>query len=64
MLTAQTCIEDFKQSFETKEEVSTHMSVPLPGAWLATPSGIVKVDWDAAVDAKCSRIGVGIIIRD
>lgn len=49
-----------------KEYVS---SVALAGEqvdrrWVASPHGWVKANWDAAVERKIGRLGVGILIRN
>lgn len=35
-----------------------------PAAWQKPPPGIIKLNWDAAVDQRLGRIGIGIIARD
>lgn len=32
-----------------------------PVRWQAPPSGIYKTNWDAAIDKRTGRIGIGII---
>ncbi|KAG6667378.1 hypothetical protein CIPAW_01G096600 [Carya illinoinensis] len=32
--------------------------------WTAPPPGFYKANWDAAVDKKNSKIGVGVVVRD
>jgi isoaspartyl peptidase/L-asparaginase-like protein (Ntn-hydrolase superfamily) len=32
--------------------------------WKAPPSGMYKANWDAALNPKSERIGIGIVIRD
>ena len=32
--------------------------------WKAPPLGLLKVNWDASIDSKRGRMGVGVIVRD
>jgi hypothetical protein len=32
--------------------------------WKPPPRGIVKLNWDAAIDSKTKRMGVGVVVRD
>jgi hypothetical protein len=32
--------------------------------WRPPPIGAYKINWDAALDSKAERIGIGIIVRD
>jgi hypothetical protein len=32
--------------------------------WTKPPLGVIKVNWDAAVDGKQRRIGIGVIVRN
>jgi hypothetical protein len=35
-----------------------------PVRWQDPPSGIYKTNWDAAIDKRTGRIGIGIIARN
>jgi ribonuclease HI len=32
--------------------------------WIAPPLGFLKANWDASIDSKRGRVGVGVVVRD
>jgi ribonuclease HI len=49
---------------EDKKHRSDSPGNPLRSAWQAPPQGWYKANWDASVDRKKGRVGLGVIIRD
>ncbi|XP_059441892.1 uncharacterized protein LOC132174217 [Corylus avellana] len=37
---------------------------PSPAAWTKPPQGYTKINWDASVDKRQNRMGVGVVVRD
>lgn len=64
LCTATDQVEAFKKA---KEQVHNHRPSPrrsIVESWRKPPRGIIKVNWDASVDSKGKRIGIGLIMRD
>jgi hypothetical protein len=56
---------DRTQGKDREFELLTALAgVQVDQKWVASPHGWVKANWDAAVERKTGRLGVGIIIRD
>ncbi|XP_042972177.1 uncharacterized protein LOC122304128 [Carya illinoinensis] len=63
--TAKECLEEFQQSQRIqKKEGQTPRSNLMQKTWKKPTRGIVKVNWDASLDQRKKRTGVGIIVRD
>jgi hypothetical protein len=58
-------IEDFKRANVPTEKENDFQAIPVPPVqWKAPSLGLYKINWDAAIDMKNRRMGVGIIARD
>jgi hypothetical protein len=58
-------IEDFKRANVPTEKENDFQAIPVPPVqWKALSLGLYKINWDAAIDMKNRRMGVGIIARD
>jgi ribonuclease HI len=58
-------IEDFKRANVPTEKENDFQAIPVPPVqWKAHSLGLYKINWDAAIDMKNRRMGVGIIARD
>lgn len=49
---------------EEKKQKDDPPGDPFCSAWQAPPQGWYKANWDAGVDRKKGRVGLGVIIRD
>lgn len=60
-------LEDFRMFSHGEENVTTassqfvHSSLQ---AWCPPPSNFIKINWDASVAPKGSRVGIGLVARD
>jgi ribonuclease HI len=59
-LNSKNLIKIIKWLICLEEEQRVHTQV----CWEAPPTGIVKCNWDAAIDAHGRRMGVGIVVRN
>jgi ribonuclease HI len=60
---AKEVLEEFRKSFE--EVPSREIEGPrATSRWSKPDAGFIKLNWDAALDARQNRMGVGIIARD
>jgi ribonuclease HI len=59
---ATTSLEEFRQAQTAIPKVAP--SLPLTVRWQKPPLGVIKVNWDAALDHSSKVIGVGAIARD
>jgi hypothetical protein len=50
-----------EEMINTKRQRSSNMCV-MP--WKKPPMGFVKLNWDASVDRKGKKMGIGLIVRD
>ncbi|XP_042969143.1 uncharacterized protein LOC122301839 [Carya illinoinensis] len=48
-----------QENWKTKAQIHSQASV-----WSPPPSGVTKINWDAAVDSPNNRIGIGLVARD
>ncbi|XP_059450800.1 uncharacterized protein LOC132181566 [Corylus avellana] len=51
----------FSKRIPKREVVS---GSPSPAAWTKPPQGYMKINWDASVDKRRKRMGVGVVVRD
>jgi hypothetical protein len=49
---------------EGEKKQSTLVGDPPSSSWKAPPQGWYKANWDAGVDKKHGRVGLGVVIRD
>lgn len=59
---AETSLAEFNQA-QIDRRV-TLPSQPLRIRWKKPPTGVIKVNWDAALDHSSNTIGVGVVARD
>jgi hypothetical protein len=57
-------LNDFRRVNTNKGTVESLTYVEDPNTWKKTLVGIIKVNWDAAIDKTKERIGIGIIVQD
>jgi hypothetical protein len=61
------CAEDVLKDFNLAEDAGRdiqQVSYPKQSKWQKPPQGMLKINWDAAVDKGSKIMGVVIIIRD
>jgi hypothetical protein len=56
-------VEEFQQAHAGEEAICQSSSRPEMSGWLAPTQGWVKVNWDAVLDSKASKMGYGVLIQ-
>ena len=57
-------IEDFKRATLTERQEKTEGPLKDTIRWHPPPTNSVKINWDAAVDRRTGRLGLGCVVRD
>jgi hypothetical protein len=57
-------LRDFQLTHQTNQHSVAEAVPPITMKWQHPPSGVIKVNWDAAVNKKEGCVGIGIIARD
>lgn len=61
MRKAEAEFQAYQEVLESTRQQSTHRE---PDRWLRPAVDYIKVNWDATINAKNSKMGIGIMIRD
>ncbi|GLT72939.1 hypothetical protein SLA2020_448330 [Shorea laevis] len=54
----------FNESLESSGCKAVRCPDPDPIVWKKPVDGVIKLNWDAAIDERNNRMGVGVIFRD
>jgi len=60
-------LDDFRicsQGEENLAKASTHSASSPLEVWCPPPANFFKINWDASIDIKGNRIGIGLVVRD
>jgi len=59
-------VDDFKRCLKSDEDANQldQFDVRVPPCWKTPPEGIIKVNFDAAINKKTGFMGMGVIARD
>lgn len=55
--------DDYKEALRYHDHPSPHVASTCI-AWISPPNSMLKVNWDVTTNRGCTRIGIGVIIRD
>jgi hypothetical protein len=61
---ALTSLDDFRRATSKDAIPRSPICEELPIRWQLPPTGMLKTNWDVAVDKKDGRIGFGVVVRD
>jgi hypothetical protein len=59
---AKNQVAEFAQAIDQSETCCAGAVKPTP-TWTPPPPGMLKANWDAAVDCKQKLVGIGVVIR-
>lgn len=61
---AEELLRQYKRANDNSPTEVAKLNMVIPICWSNPPPNRYKVNWDAAIDLKEKRIGIGVIIRD
>lgn len=61
---AEAALEDFQRINNNPKQHGSDEGEQEPVRWQPPPRGMIKINWDAALDLTKKKIGLGIVARD